>query len=56
MATLCTACNGSGEGMTDGSRCYYCKGKGTKCSSQDEDDDDGDEPTYDLLDTDERNI
>ena len=26
---LCTNCNGSGEGMYDGSRCYVCKGKGT---------------------------
>ncbi len=25
---LCFTCNGSGEGMYDGSRCYACKGKG----------------------------
>jgi len=25
---LCEYCSGSGEGMTDGSRCYHCKGKG----------------------------
>lgn len=24
----CPACNGSGEGMTDGSTCGTCKGKG----------------------------
>lgn len=26
--TLCAACNGSGEGQYDGTRCYHCKGKG----------------------------
>jgi hypothetical protein len=25
---ICRVCNGSGEGMYDGSRCYACKGKG----------------------------
>jgi len=26
---LCTQCNGSGEGMCDGTRCSSCHGKGT---------------------------
>jgi len=25
---ICPACNGSGEGMYDGSTCYKCKGTG----------------------------
>lgn len=25
---ICPACNGSGEGMHDGTRCYQCKGAG----------------------------
>jgi DnaJ-class molecular chaperone len=25
---ICSACNGSGEGMYDGSTCYKCKGYG----------------------------
>ncbi len=25
---LCQACNGTGEGQVDGSRCYTCKGSG----------------------------
>ena len=25
---VCPACNGSGEGMWDGSTCYKCKGTG----------------------------
>ncbi|MGZ5029052.1 MAG: hypothetical protein ACXWAT_00695 [Methylobacter sp.] len=25
---ICTNCNGSGEGMHDGTRCSTCKGKG----------------------------
>ena len=25
---ICPACNGSGEGMWDGSTCYKCKGTG----------------------------
>lgn len=27
---LCPYCGGSGEGMTDGSTCWSCKGKGTE--------------------------
>lgn len=27
---LCTSCNGSGEGMWDGSTCSTCKGTGVK--------------------------
>ncbi len=26
----CGACNGSGEGMYDGSRCHSCHGRGTE--------------------------
>ena len=26
----CGVCNGSGEGMYDGSSCYYCKGSGVE--------------------------
>jgi DnaJ-class molecular chaperone len=26
---ICSNCNGSGEGMHEGSRCYVCKGRGT---------------------------
>ena len=26
---LCTACNGSGEGQYDGTRCSYCGGRGS---------------------------
>ncbi len=25
---MCSTCNGSGEGMYDGSRCYTCRGVG----------------------------
>ncbi len=25
---LCRYCDGTGEGQTDGSRCYACRGKG----------------------------
>lgn len=25
---ICSGCNGSGEGMWDGSNCYKCKGSG----------------------------
>lgn len=28
---FCSHCNGSGEGMTDGSRCGYCQGSGVEC-------------------------
>jgi DnaJ-class molecular chaperone len=27
---LCNYCNGSGEGMTDGSRCGHCNGSGVE--------------------------
>ena len=26
---ICSSCNGSGEGMYDGTRCAYCHGRGT---------------------------
>jgi len=35
---LCTNCNGSGEGMYDGSTCYVCKGHGTIIVNDDEQD------------------
>ena len=28
LEQLCTACDGSGEGQHDGTRCYKCKGSG----------------------------
>jgi DnaJ-class molecular chaperone len=27
---ICSNCNGSGEGMHDGTRCYECHGTGTQ--------------------------
>ena len=30
---ICPACNGSGEGQHDGTRCYSCKGKGTQSTT-----------------------
>jgi hypothetical protein len=27
---ICHYCNGSGEGRADGSRCTYCRGRGTE--------------------------
>jgi len=30
---ICGACNGSGEGMYDGSTCYSCGGAGEACNS-----------------------
>jgi len=33
----CGSCNGSGEGIADGTTCYNCNGKGVeKCSCQHE--------------------
>jgi hypothetical protein len=26
--SICSACNGSGEGFSDGTRCHKCKGRG----------------------------
>lgn len=34
---LCGNCNGSGEGMYEGTRCYVCKGSG--CAPKESDDD-----------------
>jgi DnaJ-class molecular chaperone len=34
---LCTSCNGSGEGMWDGSTCSTCKGKGIKINNNGKD-------------------
>jgi len=44
---LCACCNGSGEGMRDGSRCHTCKGKGeiicTECTYEYDDYDEHDD-------------
>jgi hypothetical protein len=32
---LCSACNGTGEGQYDGSRCYSCKGSGVERRERD---------------------
>ena len=43
---ICNSCNGSGEGMYDGSTCHACRGNGEyrdecpDCWNQDEDDTD----------------
>ena len=34
----CPVCNGSGEGMHEGSRCHSCKGTGVERVEYDEDD------------------
>lgn len=34
--SLCTMCNGTGEGMYDGSRCSVCGGSGEAKSKRDE--------------------
>lgn len=34
---ICSACNGSGEGMYDGSTCYKCHGHGHERPERDED-------------------
>lgn len=38
--SICVHCNGSGEGMYDGTTCHYCKGRGEEPLEQllDEDD------------------
>jgi len=33
---LCSNCNGSGEGMYDGTTCHVCKGHGTILVDDDE--------------------
>jgi DnaJ-class molecular chaperone len=33
---ICAACNGSGEGQYDGTRCSHCKGKGVIWESNDD--------------------
>ena len=35
---ICPNCNGSGEGMYDGTRCTECKGRGTQLIETDPDD------------------
>lgn len=39
----CPTCNGSGEGMYDGTRCHACKGSGTERVESDPDDQDEDD-------------
>ena len=34
---ICCHCNGSGEGMYDGTRCTYCKGSGIEYVLKEED-------------------
>lgn len=36
----CMVCNGSGEGMHDGTRCYSCNGSGVEKVSDGSEDDD----------------
>lgn len=36
--SICTACNGSGEGMYDGTRCRSCGGSGVERTERDEPD------------------
>ena len=36
---LCTYCNGSGEGMYDGTRCGHCGGRGTMRHDMEEQED-----------------
>jgi DnaJ-class molecular chaperone len=42
---LCATCNGSGEGMYDGSTCSACKGSGVEPVQRDDSDDEP--PDYD---------
>ena len=48
---ICNYCNGSGEGMYDGSKCYTCGGSGevpsTQEPSEEEDYQDYDSQDYD---------
>lgn len=41
-AAICIACNGSGEGMYDGTRCRSCGGSGVERTERDE-------PDYDAM-------
>ncbi len=41
---ICATCNGSGEGMHDGSRCSSCHGSGHESTARDGDDDRDDWP------------
>ena len=40
---LCSNCNGSGEGMHDGTTCYVCRGSGEVSMNDDHDDESYDE-------------
>ncbi len=42
-SVICSACNGSGEGMFDGSRCSTCGGSGEVWVEVDESDSEGGE-------------
>ena len=35
---ICQACNGTGEGQVDGSRCYTCRGSGVERDYEEEED------------------
>ena len=37
---ICPTCNGSGEGMYDGTTCHVCKGHGTILVDEDEQEND----------------
>lgn len=45
MMVTCGTCNGSGEGMFDGSTCSHCRGSGEEWEEDEviEDDEDGEE-------------
>ena len=36
--SICSACNGSGEGQFDGTTCSHCRGSGVEPGDRDEDD------------------
>lgn len=46
----CTTCNGSGEGMYDGTRCRSCNGSGIDPDSRAQPDDDCDPPEPEYCD------
>jgi DnaJ-class molecular chaperone len=45
--TLCSSCDGSGEGIYDGSRCHACNGTGINDPERDRQRDLADERRYD---------
>ena len=44
--SICTACNGSGEGQYDGPRCSTCGGSGVVYEGEEDDEPDFDEPDF----------